>query len=47
MKHKRDKNTWRTIRRWSQEMEMKDAVDILDEGDGDEGDGDEGCRRWR
>ena len=34
MKHKRDKNTWRTIRRWSQEMEMKDAVDILE---GDEG----------
>ena len=34
MKHKRDKNTWRTIRRWSQEMEMKDALVILE---GDEG----------
>ena len=30
--HKRDKNTWRMSQRWLQEMEMEDAVDIL-EGD--------------
>ena len=33
-KHKREKNTGRTSRRWSQEMEMKEVVVIFD---GDEG----------